>query len=186
MLIDITDMLLPSLDEQSANANVATAKAEMARSRHPQAGLMFAKLAAHHSDRLGTVGDAFHDFSNGMNFRALTTCLREFVDPEVEPSFEEPLRPDQEVQQVFALQLMNETNLHQAACMRAGLRRSWFDVERDYAELRLTKRRRRSALTLVDAPAQEDLLRAQWVSRKGKRSFRRTPSTSPLRARRSI
>lgn len=159
MLIDITDTLLPSLDEHSANANVAAAKAEMARSRHPQAGLMFAKLAAHHSDNLGTVEDEFYDFSNAMNFRALATCLQEFVDPEIEPSFEEPLRPDQTVQHVFALQLMNETNLHQAACMRAGLRRSWYDIEQDYGELRLTKRRRRSALTLVDAPAQADLLR---------------------------
>ena len=111
----------------------------MARSRHPQAGLMFAKLAAHHSDNLGTVEDEFYDFSNPMNFWALATCLQEFIDPEIEPSFEEPLRPDQAVQHVFALQLMNETNLHQAACMRAGLRRSWYDVDQDYGELRLTK-----------------------------------------------
>ena len=158
MLVDITDMLLPSLDEHSANANVASAKAEMERSRHPQAGLMFAKLAAHHSDNLGTAGDEFYDFYSAMNFRALATCLHEFIDPEIEPSFEEPLRPDQAVQHVFALQLMNETNLHQAACMRAGVRRSWYDVEQDYGELRLTKRRRRSALTLIDAPAQADLL----------------------------
>jgi hypothetical protein len=159
MLIDITDMLLPSLDERSANATVAAVKVEMARSRHPQAGLMFAKLAADHSDNLGTAEDEFDDFSNAMNFRALATCLQEFVDPEIEPSFEEPLRPDPAVQHVFALQLMNETNLHQAACMRAGLRRAWYDVEQDYGELRLTKRRRCSALTLVDAPAQADLLR---------------------------
>ncbi|QCN96647.1 hypothetical protein D3093_14990 (plasmid) [Azospirillum argentinense] len=119
---------------------------------------MFAKLAAHHSDKLGTAEDEFYDFNIAMNFRALATCLHEFIDPDVEPSFEEPLRPDQAVQHVFALQLMNETNLHQAACMRAGLRRSWYDVERDYGELRLTKRRRRSALTLIDVPAQADLL----------------------------
>jgi len=159
MLIDITDMLLPSLDEKSANAKVAAAKAEMARSPHPQAGLMFAKLAAHHSDNLGTVEDEFYDFSNAMNFRALATCLEEFIDPEIAPSFDEPLRPDQAVQHVFALQLMNEINLHQAACMREGLRSCWYDLEQDYGELRLTKRRRRSALTLVDAPAQADLLR---------------------------
>lgn len=159
MFIDITDLLLPSLDDQSANEEVVAARSEMARSRHPQAGLMFAKLAAHHSDNLGTAEDEFYDFSNAMNFRALATCLQEFVDPEIEPSFEEPLRPDHAVQHVFALQLMNETNLHQAACMRAGLRRSWYDVEHDHGELRLTKRRRRSALTLVDVPAQAGLLR---------------------------
>jgi hypothetical protein len=36
----------------------------MARSCHPQAGMMFAKLAAHHSDNLGKVEDEFYDFSN--------------------------------------------------------------------------------------------------------------------------
>lgn len=160
MFIDITDLMLPSLDEHSANENVKADKAKMLRSSHPQAALMFAKLAAHHSDNLDEAEDEFYDFNNAMNFRALATCLHDFIDPKIEPSFEEPQRPDQAVQQVFAQQLMNETNLHQAACMRAGLRRAMLDVEHNYGELRLTKRRRRSALTLIDAPAQADLLRS--------------------------
>lgn len=160
MFIDITDRLLPAFDEVSANANGVAAKAKMTRSDHPQAGLMFAKLAAHRADKLDTAEDEFSDFSHAVNFRALATCLHELIEPDVEPSFEEPLRPDPEVQHAFTLQLMNEINLHQAACLRAGLRKCWYDAERDIGELRLTKRRRRSALTLIDEPAHLDLLQA--------------------------
>ena len=161
MLIDITDMLLPSLDEKSISEIVATTKMEMAHSRHPQAGLMFAKLAAHHSDNLGKVEDEFYDFNNAINFRALATCLHEFIDPAIEPSFDEPLGPDQGVHHLFALQVMNETNLHQAACIRNGLRRCWYDNDQDYGQLRLTKRRRRSALSLFDTLAHADLLQKE-------------------------
>jgi hypothetical protein len=160
MFIDITDRLLPALDTQSMVAIVAEAKRMMGLLSHPQAGLMLAKMAAHHSDSLGSARDEYYDFSHAMNFRALATCLSEFIDPGVDLSFDEPRRPDEAVHRVFALQLMNETNLHQAACIRNGLRRIWYDPERDHGELRLTKRRRRSALTLIDPVAQMDLLQS--------------------------
>jgi hypothetical protein len=160
MFRDITDELLRSLDAPKIDQVVATAKRAMTPSSHPQAWLMFAKLAAHHTRSLGDERDEYYDFSHAMNFRALATCLTEFIAPAVEFSYEEPLRPDEEVRKLFTLQLMNEINLHQAACMRNGLRRAWYDPEVDRGELRLTKRRRRSALTLIDPVAQSELLRA--------------------------
>lgn len=158
-MLDITDSLLPPLSDREMARTVTEAKQQIKPSRHPQAGLMFAKLAAHHTDCLGTNGEKYYDFGQAMNFKALATCLADYVDPSVTPSNEDPRRPDEEVRRIFALQLMNETNLHQAACMRNGLRRAWYDPEKDYGELRLTKRRRRSALALIDPVAQMDLLR---------------------------
>ena len=160
MFIDITDMLLPSLSNKELEQTVTEAKQGMVPSRHPQAWHMFAKLAAHQTHSIDKDRDEHYDFDHAMNFRALVTCLTEFVDPSAEISFEEPREPDEAVRRLFAAQLMNETNLHQAACMRNGLRRAWYDPENDCGELRLGKRRRRSAISLIDPLAQLDLLSA--------------------------
>ncbi|MFP5516702.1 MAG: hypothetical protein ACLGJC_26930 [Alphaproteobacteria bacterium] len=155
---EVTDEILQHLDESSIATMLENHRKEMRPSTHPQAILMFAKLAAHHTGEIERDRDDCYDFSHAMNFKALAACLAGYVDSEVQPSFEEPLRPDEEVRRLFARQVMEETNLHQAACMRNGLRRSFYDPVSDVFHLRLTKRRRRSALTLLDTPAQFELL----------------------------
>jgi hypothetical protein len=155
---DVTDSLLQALSEDAIAEVLIEHRKAMRASVHPQAMLMFAKLAAHHTGEIGRQRDDFYDFAHAMNFKALAACLTRYVDPNTPSSFEEPLRPDEDVRRLFARQFMEETNLHQAACMRNGLRRAFYDPATDAFELRLTKRRRRSALTLVDRPAQMELL----------------------------
>ena len=157
-MLDVTSQFLERLSKSAIEKMLVEHRKPMQASLHPQATVMFGKLAAHHTGEIGRQRDDFYDFSHAMNFKALAACLARYVDPQTSPSFEKPKRPDEDVRRLVARQLMEETNLHQAACMRNGLRRCFYNQTADEFELRLTKRRRRSALTLIDQPAQLELL----------------------------
>lgn len=157
-MLDVTENILKLMSDDAIAQMLVEHRKSMYVSTNPQATLMFAKLAAHHSAAIGRQRDDYYDFSHAVNFKALAACLARYVDPNTVPSNDEPARPDAQVGRLFGRQLMEELNLHQAACMRNGLRKSFYDLNADRYELRLTKRRRRSALTLLDEPAQMELL----------------------------
>jgi hypothetical protein len=157
-MLDVTELVLQRLSDGAISEALTEHSKPVQASKHPQAILMFAKLAAYHTSKIERQSDDFYDFSHAMNFKALTACLTRYVDPATSPSFEEPLRPDEDIRRLFTRQLMEETNLHQAACMRNGLRRTFYDPAADVFEIRLTKRRRRSALILLNPLAQMELL----------------------------
>ncbi len=154
-MIDVTDRVLEMCDELRTNPE---APLEYVPSSHPQAALMFAKLAAHHSDEIAKKPPRFDDLDHAINFQALAACLTHYINPAVTPSFEEPRRPDHQVAELFARQLMDTLNRHQAACIRNGLWRIYYDPTEDRFHSCLTKRRRLSALVALDSFAQEDLL----------------------------
>ncbi len=115
---------------------------------------MFAKHAAHQAHLLEQGPETLSDFSHALNLKALATCLTRHIDPNVTQLPDDPRRPDDQVKLLWRLQYMEELNRHQAACIVQGIRRAWFDPTEDVGQLRLTTRRRRSALRLLDAPAQ--------------------------------
>ncbi|MGA8754874.1 MAG: hypothetical protein WB611_00865 [Stellaceae bacterium] len=84
--------------------------------------------------------------------------MSNYVTPTVEPSLEDPIRPDEDVKRIFYHQVMEEINKHQAACMIHGIRRVYYDIEKDRFHHRLSKRRRQSALHLIDTEAQREML----------------------------
>jgi hypothetical protein len=157
-MYDVTDKLLGALTDSAMAEMLVEHRAPMHASAHPQAIFMLAKLAARPTREIGRQRDDLYDFSHARNFKSLAACLAWYVGPDTPVSFEEPLLPDEDVRRLFARQIMEETNLHQAACLRNRLRRRFYDPVADTFEIRLTKRRRRSALTLIDAAAQMELL----------------------------
>ena len=155
-MIEITDGIRSGLDALARQGDDALRR--LGPSRHPQAVLMFAKHAAHQTFLLGSSADVASDFDQALNQIALAKCLADQVADDAPQSLEEPRQPDPAVHRLWSLQYMEELNHHQAACLHHGLRTVWYDPAADRSELRLTKRRRRSALQLLDVAAQMEQL----------------------------
>jgi hypothetical protein len=153
---DVTDQLRPGLEQ--ANRALREEIQALSPTSHPQAALMFAKHAAHQAHLLGQSTEVQSDFSYALNLKALATCLARHIDWRVSQSSEEPTIPDERVKALWGLQYMEELNRHQAACVLQGLRRIWFDAAADLGQIRLTKRRRVSALRLLDEVSQLKML----------------------------
>jgi hypothetical protein len=151
-LIEITTRIRSGLDALARDGDDTLRRLEP--SRHPQAVMMFAKHAAHQTFILSRSADVASDFDQALNHIALARCLTDRIAGDAPQSPEEPRQPDSAVHRLWHLQFMEELNRHQAACLQYGLRTVWYDPAADRGELRLTKRRRRSALQLLDASAQ--------------------------------
>jgi hypothetical protein len=159
-VIDVTDRLLSLLSAERVPEGLAQDREGFVPSGHPQAALMFAKLAAHRSEEIEKVALGFDDVDHAVNFQALATCLSNYIDPGVAPSFEEAARPDEAVVDFYGRQLMEDLNRHQAACLYHGLWRIYYDPDSDRFHTRLTRRRRRSALLVINNLAQIEALDA--------------------------
>lgn len=169
--MDITDRILEGYTAESIAHRSAASRGVTARTKHPHAALMFAKFVANQSDRLGRASADFIDFDHATNFRTFVACLTRNLDPAVQVRPGGIVRPDEHVREMYFLQRMEEENLHQEACLRHGLRTCHYDMEGDSFELRLTKRRRRSALGLLDSLAQADLLEITYKEKHRNRTF---------------
>lgn len=152
-MIDITDRIRPGLEILVREGDDALS--QLGPSRHPQAVLMFAKHAAHQTFLLRSSAEVASDFDQALNQIALAKCLADQVASDAPQTSEEPTRPDTAVHQLWSLRYKEELNRHQAACLHHGLRTVWYDPAADRGELRLTKRRRLSALQLLDVAAQK-------------------------------
>jgi len=154
-MLDVTDDILAQYQKKKITKLVETLPA----SAHPQAALMFAKLAANHAERIDRESpNEYYDRSHAANFQALAECLSRRVDPGIYTSFEEAERPDPHVKTLFSYALYDEENLHQLACITHGLRRHIYDENADRFHMVLTKRRRKSLLLALNSAAQFDLL----------------------------
>ena len=155
--VDVTDRLLQQY-AKTRPEDLQRVPEEPPPSLHPQAAEMFVKMAEHAVHHIGKGSTDYEDYTVPVTGLALTNCLVAFEQTTVPPSFENPLRPDSWVRAAFSRQLMAELNREQAARLRHGIWRCWYDPQSDRAHHRLTRRRRRSALLLLDDHAQPVLL----------------------------
>ncbi|WP_041262800.1 hypothetical protein [Citrifermentans bemidjiense] len=155
--IDITDTLLQQYAKLSPE-DLKRTPAEPPLDLHPQAAEMFVKMAEHAVHHIGIGSADYEDYTVPVTGLALTNCLVACEKATITPSFENPLRPDPWVRETFIQQLMAELNLEQAARLRHGIWTCWYDPQSDRAHHRLTRRRRQSALLLLDKLAQPNLL----------------------------
>lgn len=125
---------------------------------HPQAAEMFIWMAAHAVNKISDRAECYLDYSVPATGLALTYCLVTVEQSTTEPDFSSPSRPDPSVHAVFCGQLMGELNREQHARLQQGIWQSLFDVKADIAHHRLTRRRRCSAMMMLDAPAKQALL----------------------------
>jgi len=121
---------------------------------HPQAAEMFIWMAEHAVDQIGNGGESYLDCTVPVTGLALTGCLVACEKSQRPPDFARPRRPDPWVHAEFNRQLVEELNREQAARLRNGIWRCWFDPTEDVAHHRLTRRRRVSALMLLNSGAQ--------------------------------
>lgn len=158
-VIDVTDLLLQqyakkprdilSRKQEEAPPNISSNTAEM-----------FVMMAAHAVYQINSGPDMvdYEDFSTPVVGLALTSCLVACEGATVPPSFDRPRAPDPWVREAFRRQLMAELNREQEARLRQGIWSCWYDIKSDRGHHRLTRRRRLSALTLLDNHAQPALL----------------------------
>jgi len=125
---------------------------------HSQAAEMFVWTAAHAVAHIGTRSADYLDFTVPVTGLALTNCLVACELSGYAPDFSRPPRPDPWVHSEFGRQLMAELNREQQARVQQGVWRCWFDPQADFAHQRLTRRRRLSALMLLDARSKAALL----------------------------
>ncbi len=125
---------------------------------HPQAAEMFVWMAAHAVEHIGTGSAEYLDFTVPVAGLALSSCLVACERSGYTPDFSRPRRPDPWVHSEFGRQLMAELNREQHARVQQGVWRCWYDPQADVAHQRLTRRRRLSALMLLDARAKAALL----------------------------
>lgn len=125
---------------------------------HPQAAEMFIWMAAHAVDKIGDQAMNYLDYSVPVTGLALTYCLVAVERSTIKPDFSRPSRPDPSVHVAFGRQLMEELNREQHARVQQGIWQSFFNIKADIAQLRLTRRRRGSALMMLDARAKAALL----------------------------
>ena len=125
---------------------------------HPQAAEMFVWMAAHAVDKIGDHAENYLDYSVPVTGLALTYCLVAVEQSTTKPDFSRPSRPDPSAHAAFGRQLMEELNREQHARLQQGIWQSLFDLDADTARHRLTRRRRGSALMMLDARAKKTLL----------------------------
>lgn len=155
--VDVTDRLLQQYAETYPTHLKRAAEAPPPQI-HPQAAEMFVRMADHAVHHIGMRSANYEDYTVPITGLALTNCLVACERANVPPSFRRPSRLDPWVQAAFSRQLTAELNLEQAARLRHGIWRCWHDQQSDRIHLRLTRRRRQSALVLLDDYAQPDLL----------------------------
>jgi len=159
-MIDVTGQILQHYGAEDFEKFLTEQREGFTPSSHPQAVIMLARLAAYHANTIEKVQTNHPDFEHPVNFQALANCLSLYVDGRVQPSTEEPTRPDEVVKKIFYRQVKEELNKHQRACVIHGIRRCYWDTERDTFYLKLTKRRRISALHMINDQAQFEALRS--------------------------
>lgn len=154
--VDVTDDLL----QQHAEASLDLRRVPEAAppDLHPQAAEMFVKMAEHAAHRIDKGITDYEDYTVPVTGLALANCLVACEQSPVLPSFGNPLRPDPWVHAAFSRQLIAELNREQLARLRHGIWRCWYDPQTGIAHHRLTKRRRESALLLLNNQAQPTLL----------------------------
>ena len=155
--VDVTDRLL-QLYAETRPEDLKRAPEEPPPDLHPQAAEMFVKMAEHSVHHIGKGSTDYEDYTVPVTGLALTNCLVACEQAIVPTSFENPPQPDPWVRAAFFRQMMAELNREQAARLRHGIWRCWYDPQSDRAHHRLTRRRRRSALLLLDSIAQPILL----------------------------
>lgn len=157
MDIDVTDKILAgyaAFPEEGTKRAPSPRRADL----HSQAAEMFVWMAAHAVKHIVTGGADYLDFTVPVTGLALTNCLVACEKSDYTPDFSRPLRPDPWVHTEFGRQLMAELNREQHARLQQGVWRCWYDPQADFAHQRLTRRRRISALMLLDARAKAALL----------------------------
>ncbi|WP_434728513.1 hypothetical protein [Pseudomonas soli] len=155
--IDIATMVLDSYANLPAEA-LKRRPPSLPANLHPQAAEMFVWMAAHAVDRIGDRAEHYLDYSVPVTGLALTYCLVAVEQSTTEPDFSRPSRPDPSVHAAFGKQLMEELNREQHARVQQGIWQPFFDIKEDIAQQRLTRRRRGSALMMLDAKAKMALL----------------------------
>lgn len=156
--IDITNQLVKSLLAVPAGDTKRTAEGPQPN-LHPQAAVMFIYMARHATHHIDQGSANYDDYTVPVTGLALTNCLVGCEQSPVTPSFEPPRQPDKWVKAAFARQLMAELNREQAARLQQGIWACWYSPKTDLGQIRLARRRRQSALTLLDNIAQPSLLR---------------------------
>jgi hypothetical protein len=157
-MIDVTDRMIAAYNAGGTEETIDKRTIRVIASTSPVATVTFAKLADYRSHEIARKPQGFDDIDEALNFQALVACLTNYVDDATEQSPNPPERPDHELQHLYYQKLMDVLNLHQRACVKNGLWRIYYDVEKDTFHARLTRRRRQSALLALNMAAQADLL----------------------------
>lgn len=155
--IDVATMVLDSYAKLPAEA-LKRRPPSLPTNLHPQAAEMFVWMAAHAVDKIGDRAEHYLDYSVPVTGLALTYCLVAVEQSTTEPDFSRPSHPDPSVHAAFGKQLMEELNREQHARVQQGIWQPFFDIKEDIVQQRLTRRRRGSALMMLDAKANMALL----------------------------
>ena len=155
--IDVTEQILAKYGELPGNA-LRRSQSQPPPDLHPQAAEMFIWMAQHAVHHIGRGTETYLDYTVPVTGLALSHCLVACERSRVAPDFSRPQRPDLWVKDEFSNCLMTEVNLLQAARLKRGIWRCCYDLSSDIAHHRLTRRRRLSALVLLDSRAQAALL----------------------------
>lgn len=155
--VDVTEMVLAEHSKIPAE-ELKRKPPDPPPDLHPQAAEMLVWMAAHAVHNVGEGTEAYLDYTVPVTGLTLTYCLVVCEQAKSVPDFSRPRRPDAWVHAAFSRQLMAELNREQHARLRQGIWRCYYDREVDVAHHRLTRRRRASALMLLDAKAKPALL----------------------------
>ena len=157
MDIDVTDKILAGY-ATFTGGGTKRAPSPPRSDLHSQAAEMFVWMAAHAVEHIGTDSADYFDFTVPVTGLVLTNCLVACELSDYTPDFSRPRQPDPWVHSEFRRQLMAELNREQHARIEQGIWRCWYDPQADFAHQRLTRRRRLSALMLLDALSKAALL----------------------------
>jgi hypothetical protein len=155
--IDVTEQILAKYDEVPGNA-LRRSPSEPPLNLHPQAAEMFIWMAQHAVHQIGRSTETYLDYTVPVTGLALSHCLVACERSRVAPDFSRPQRPDPWVKDEFRKTLITEVNLEQAARLKYGIWRCCYESSADIFHYRLTRRRRVSALMLLNSRAQAALL----------------------------
>lgn len=149
---DVTHHLVAAL--RASPAETSKELDQLSPSPNPQAAVMFAFHAAHAAKELAGRGDIHSEFTDALNIRVLAKCLAHHVDWTIAQDFTRPATPDPDVRKIWSLARNDENNRHQAACLLNQLWRMTDDIAANRAQIRLTTKRRMSALRLYSNVAE--------------------------------
>jgi len=157
MDIDVTDGVLAGY-AAFTEERMKRAPSPIRSDLHSLAAEMFVWMAAHAVEHIGTDSVDYLDFTVPVTGLVLTNCLVTCELSNYTPDFSRPRQPDSWVHSEFSRQLMAELNREQHARIQQGVWQCWYDPQADFAHQRLTRRRRLSALMLIDARSKAALL----------------------------
>lgn len=156
-MLDFTDEIVAALNAETGGRRV-NFPPQGQPSSHPKAALIYAKMVAHRTDQIRRNPSAWPDISHALNSQAFAASLAYGIEPNITTSFEEVSQPEDVAAAFYRLELLRAINRHQTSALRFGLWRQYYDPDGDRFEIRLTRRRRRSALRTLNGIAQFDLL----------------------------